>query len=198
MTSSVLFKLKEDCVYTSCYCEENVWHLCKAVKDNHPSCVIDCFCVFISNDDQTIPLWEQTASTRDDGLVVWDYHVIFIHKMPDGSFVYDLDTRLNFPCPFKIYLDNGVHSCESLKPQFHRMFRVISAEEFLTTFASDRSHMINEEGEWLKPPPEYSCIKTENSTNNIKDFISMDPEIGIGKVMKYRDFCEFFSENESS
>ena len=42
-----------------------------------------------------------------------------------------------------------------------RMFRVIPANVFLDTFASDRSHMLDAEGKWLKPPPSYPCIQTE-------------------------------------
>lgn len=187
-----LFPSREECVYTSCYCEENVWHLCSAVRDKQPEELGSCYCVFISNSDQAIPLWEQTASSREDGLVVWDYHVVFIQKRPDGNLVYDLDTRLDFPCTFRLYIEHGIHSCADLKPQFQRFFRVVPAEKFLSTFASDRSHMLNDEGKWLKQPPSYPCIRTQDSTNNIKDFISMDPKVGVGEVLDYWQLCEKF------
>lgn len=41
------------------------------------------------------------------------------------------------------------------------MFRVIPAAEFLQTFASDRSHMLTKDGQWMSPPPVYPPIKTE-------------------------------------
>ena len=42
---------------------------------------------------RTIPLWCQKSSEQKDGLVAWDYHVIFIAKHADEKFyVYDLDT----------------------------------------------------------------------------------------------------------
>ena len=41
-----------------------------------------------------------------------------------------------------------------------RKFRVIPAESFLRTFASDRSHMKKPNGEWIKTPPPYLPIRT--------------------------------------
>jgi len=30
------------------------------------------------------------------------------------------------------------------------------------------------DGSWIKPPPEYPCIKTNDCGNNLEGFISMD------------------------
>ncbi|XP_060596139.1 protein N-terminal glutamine amidohydrolase-like [Ruditapes philippinarum] len=195
---TTLFKSKKDCVYTSCYCEENVWKLANEVKEKHSKELGNCFCVFISNESQSIPLWEQAPSQREDGLVIWDYHVIFLHKAQDGSYIYDLDTKLDFPCMFSHYIDRGIQSCDKFKKEFHRQFRVIPADEFLSTFASDRSHMLDEDGKWLKTPPSYPCIQTKDAINNIKDFISMDPEVGVGKIMDFWQFCDTFIEKDTS
>ncbi|XP_071180126.1 protein N-terminal glutamine amidohydrolase-like [Mytilus edulis] len=184
---------KEECVYTKCYCEENVWKVCEYVKNHHPAVLDNCYCVFISNKDKVIPLWQQKSSQREDTLVIWDYHVIFIYKQSEKeSFVYDLDTSLPFPCDFKTYFLEGIRSNQTLQPQYHRSFRVISAPMFLQTFASDRSHMLNEEGNYLHPPPTYQCIKTKECDNNISDFISMDPDVGVGMVKPLNDFVSFF------
>lgn len=48
------------------------------------------------------------------------------------------------------------------------MFRVIPAEEFLQTFASDRSHMLTPEGQWMSPPPIYPPIKTKGIDTNTR------------------------------
>lgn len=48
------------------------------------------------------------------------------------------------------------------------MFRVIPAEEFLQTFASDRSHMLTPEGHWMSPPPIYPPIKTKGIDANTR------------------------------
>ncbi|KAK6011314.1 hypothetical protein OSTOST_23607 [Ostertagia ostertagi] len=55
-------------------------------------------------------------------------------------------------------------------------FRVIPCVEYLTHFSSDRSHMKDENGEWIAPPPDWEPI-SKNGLNNINDFISMDPNI---------------------
>ena len=43
----------------------------------------------------------------------------------------------------------------------HRFFRVIPAASFLQTFASDRSHMLNDDGKYMEMPPDYPPIKTQ-------------------------------------
>lgn len=48
------------------------------------------------------------------------------------------------------------------------MFRVIPAEEFLQTFASDRSHMLTPDGHWMAPPPTYPPIKTKGIDTNTR------------------------------
>ena len=74
-----------------------------------------------------------------------------------------------------------------------RYFRVIPAEQYLTTFASDRTHMIKD-GKWLKPPPNYPAIFTALSQNNLNDFISMSSSHEVpGRILNYRDFVRQFS-----
>ncbi|XP_046462418.1 protein N-terminal glutamine amidohydrolase-like [Daphnia pulex] len=183
----------EDCVYTSCYCEENVWHVCKYVKENHPGLLDKCVAVFISNEKQTIPLWSQKQSTDEKGLVIWDYHVIFIYHAKENYFdVYDLDTTLPFPCSFEEYKTKALGLDHDLQTQFQRYFRVIPAEQYLTRFASDRSHMIKD-AKWLKPPPNYPPIFTATSANNLNDFISMSSREVPGQIFNYRDFVSKFS-----
>lgn len=41
-----------------------------------------------------------------------------------------------------------------------RKIRMIRADLYLKTFASDRSHMKDANGKWQKPPPPYPCIET--------------------------------------
>jgi hypothetical protein len=57
--------------YTFIRSEENVWHMCKYVKENQPELLNKCFAVFISNENQTIPLWSQKQSPDKEGLVIW-------------------------------------------------------------------------------------------------------------------------------
>lgn len=43
----------------------------------------------------------------------------------------------------------------------YRFFRVIPAASFLQMFASDRSHMLNDDGKYMETPPDYPPIKTQ-------------------------------------
>ena len=189
--------VKTDQTYTSCYCEENVWKLCEKIQNtmglNGLLREEKAFAVFISNDNRTIPLWHQSSGDETkEGLVIWDYHVILVIKENPKSMVFDLDTRLPYPSSFNEYSRHtfSKHEEENMREQFHRKFRVIPIREFLENFASDRSHMKDRNGDWIKQPPEYPCIKTKDSTNNIQRFISM--ENGWGKVMSLEMFNETF------
>ncbi|PKY12539.1 hypothetical protein RhiirB3_360866 [Rhizophagus irregularis] len=181
-------------IYTSCYCEENIYHLCKELDDIKNK--IDIYVCFISNENLTVPLWKQRASKYSDGMIIWDYHVILIVKEKDSEQkinVYDLDTTLPFPCDFSTYTQ------ESFKvlniPQYYRKFRIILAETFLRVFASDRSHMIKKDGTWSSPPPTYPPIFTSDSVNNLQTFINMIENLDsndFGKVLEEDDFRNYF------
>ncbi|XP_062870296.1 protein N-terminal glutamine amidohydrolase [Trichomycterus rosablanca] len=183
---------REECIYTSCYCEENVWKLCEHVKIKNPCPIDEIYAVFISNKNKTIPIWKQKSS-RGSQPVIWDYHVVLLHVNALGqSFIYDPDTTLPFPCPFDVYSSEAFQSDEFIKPAFRRQMRVIPADTYLKKFASDRSHMKNPNGTWRMPPPSYPCIKTTESKMNIDDFISMDSNVGCGKVYNLSDFVQHF------
>lgn len=47
---------------------------------------------------------------------------------------------------------------------FCRYFRVVPAPVYLQNFASDRSHMKRPDGTWIKPPPDYACIKSASKS----------------------------------
>ncbi|CAG8519216.1 622_t:CDS:2 [Funneliformis mosseae] len=144
----------EKLIYTPCYCEENVYHLCKAFGK-----LDDVYVCFISNENRSIPIWKQRASKLPDGIVIWDYHVILLVKeMSNSTKVYDLDTTLSFPCDFSIYVQESFKTLDD--PQYYRKYRIIPAETYLKIFASDRSHMIKKDGTWYASPPIYSPIST--------------------------------------
>ncbi|CAJ0746742.1 17611_t:CDS:2, partial [Entrophospora sp. SA101] len=42
-----------------------------------------------------------------------------------------------------------------------RKFRLIPGETFVKVFASDRSHMIDKDGMWNSPPPNYPPISNQ-------------------------------------
>ncbi|XP_032364876.1 protein N-terminal glutamine amidohydrolase [Etheostoma spectabile] len=185
---------RENCVYTSCYCEENVWKLCEFVRAERSAALDQLEVVFISNETRTVPLWRQ-KSGRGDQPVIWDYHVILLQVEPPGpssssSVVYDLDSELEFPCSLELYAAEALHTDTHLRAQYHRKLRVIPADCFLLNFASDRSHMKNSDGSWKMPPPAYPPIQTAESQMNLDDFISVSPAVGWGGVFSLDRFLQ--------
>nr|XP_033785766.1 protein N-terminal glutamine amidohydrolase isoform X4 [Geotrypetes seraphini] len=171
---------RNSCMYTSCYCEENVWKLCEYIKDHEPSALEEFYAVFISNDSKM------------------DYHVILLHILSGKkNLIYDLDTLLPFPCPFDTYVEKAFKSDSDIHPEFRRKLRVMQGDLYLKTFASDRSHMKYTNGKWRKPPPPYPCIETSDSKMNLDDFISMNGEVGWGTVYSLPDFVQRFSSPSS-
>lgn len=177
---------RRDCEYTCCFCEENVWQLCK-----HPSMQMhSSYAVFVSMcseaEDKYVPVRQQMASNLEDGLVKWDYHVICVSRCvvenidsPERFRVFDLDSRM----PWGASLEEYVH--ETFPPGLQRRrakdqprFRVVPAHEFLQTFASDRSHMRCKNGSWSEPPPRYDpiCGQRADCSHNLDRFRDVDPD----------------------
>ncbi|XP_014299975.1 protein N-terminal glutamine amidohydrolase isoform X1 [Microplitis demolitor] len=157
-----LFSKAADCIYTSCYCEENVWKLCQDVATNHASELSHCYVVFISNSNRSVPLWRQREGKGDDKVIVWDYHAILIYAPDERAVVYDLESALPFPTFFWKYANETFRSDEALRPEYHTRFRLVPATIFLQNFASNRHHMKREDGTWIKTPPNYPPISTSN------------------------------------
>nr|XP_057903029.1 protein N-terminal glutamine amidohydrolase-like isoform X1 [Doryrhamphus excisus] len=198
MKEDVITPSQDKCDYTSCYCEENVWKLCELIGKEGSAPLEEIFVVFISNDNRTIPLWKQKCACGDQP-VVWDYHVLLLHICGgSGSVVYDLDSTMPFPCSLELYAKHALRTDHGIQAAYRRKLRVVPANCFLLTFASDRSHMKNDDGSWKMPPPPYPPICTTDSLMNLDDFISMDPSVGWGKVFTLDHFLQHYVQDSSS
>lgn len=190
---------KENCAYTPHYCEENIWMLVKKIEETSPEKLQCCFPVFISNEIKFIPLWQQSVSKQVDGFVAWDYHVILVYCDSEKSLVFDFDTQLQFPTPFEHYCEETFKSDDILQPQYHRLFRIIPSDLYLKHFSSDRSHMKKEDGSWVKPPPNYPCIKNSEDIHNLDQYISMKEDYRqsnkFGNIINLSSFISRFSKN---
>ncbi|KAI8878664.1 hypothetical protein K501DRAFT_258181 [Backusella circina FSU 941] len=164
----------QDAIYTRCYCEENIYMLCKAINEKTPDLIDNFTVVFISNEDRKVPFWKQKSCKEDGYPVVWDYHVILLFEHESGLKIYDFDTQLNFPSSADVYAIESLRPEIPLPKQFQRFFRMIPATMYLREFASDRSHMINKEGEYHATPPTYDPIQSKQSKMNLDEFISME------------------------
>ena len=159
--------------YTRAYCEENVYRLCERIGEQQSKVDV----VFISNATASVAIWQQAQATAPHLPIVWDYHVICI---ADGC-VYDLDSSLPFGCGVDEYLAKSFPFRESVAREFHPMFRVIPAAEYLQDFGSDRSHMQRLDGSWLAPPPEWPCIG--DGRHNLDSYRTMpDATAGPGTL----------------
>lgn len=166
-----------DQTYTQCYCEENVWHLCKTLVQRSQTQLssqpVTVYAVFISNEVEQVALWRQCSGRADlDGLVLWDYHVVALAVTDNTALVYDLDTTLPFPCTLDQYHRESLRASPlALTRQCQRLYRVVPALSYLTEFASDRSHMFNARAnQWFAPPPSYDCISSATMTMNLDEY----------------------------
>ena len=149
--------------YCSCFCEENCYKLAQKLVSQGPTHV-----VVITSRAAATPLWFQKSAAKEPGAAVcWDYHVVVIS---DG-FVYDLDTALTYPCPFDEYSSASFRSSLELPPKHRHLFLIITAEDYLATFSSDRSHMAGVAG--IQYPP-WPCIRgpLADKTHTLADLIS--------------------------
>ncbi|CCG81665.1 Putative uncharacterized protein [Taphrina deformans PYCC 5710] len=171
--------------HTSHYCEENVWHL---AKQKEPEGGYG-FVVIISNENRTVPFWRHRSSItpeNPEGMVIWDYHVIYIHD----DQVYDYDSDVPFPCPVWDYIEQvlGVLRTPTLPDELWKLYRIIPAPVYLKKFASDRSHMLLD-GKYLRTPPSTPCIVGEGGVtmnlmqNVLMRFFDVDREEPLPMTM---------------
>ena len=175
-------------VYTAFYPEENVWHLCHKLREFKD---LEAYVVFVSNEQKLVALTGNGLGSTYGALCtnIFDYHTIFlVNSSTKYCTVYDLDCQVIYPMPFEPYCQFSYKDKQGLNAP---TFRVIPFLEFLQNFASDRSHMIKE-GSFIKPPPKENCIETETTKMNLNDFVSMDPDRGVGTVLSLEEFEQKF------
>ena len=175
---------RDSYLYAPYYCEENVWQLCQEEDFRR----FDRKVVLVSNQRRQCALWNQRAHIADGEPVFWDYHVIMLF-MNDGWQVYDLDTLLVTPTPIAQYL-RSTFGHTPVPEEFRPLLRVIDADEFVTVFSSDRSHMLTADGHWLVPPPSWPPI-VRNDHSNLMELIDMQ-KLSLGTVMNLTQFEAHF------
>lgn len=188
----------EECVYTSCYCEENVYKFIEKYSHHFD----DVYAVFITNPRKHCVIWCQKLSDEPSVTpVCWDYHVIVIAKKSSQSLVFDLDTVLPFPCLLESYTAQCFQPSASEISQWWlqyamvtgHYFRPIQGPDFLSTFSSDRSHMIDKRtGSWNSEPPDYEPIFKPDLGNNLLNFLDLDNTDLPGKWLDLKGLHEFF------
>ena len=173
------------------YCEENIWQLCV----DFTAAGLRCRAVFISNERRQCALRRQKVSPDEDGLVVWDYHVIALTD-EDAVMVWDPDSTLGAPCPAEEYLAGTFIFSSDLPDIYDPLFRVVPGELYAERLVSDRSHMLDGRGGYLQTPPDWPPPGAVNGKFrgpvNLQSFIDMKISF-LGEVMdlaRFRRFCK--------
>ncbi len=134
------------------WCEENIWHLAQA-----PVTVADKRLVLaMSGPSGHVACWQQAAGEPGEG-VLWDYHVVLATKSATWQ-IWDLDSRLGAPVAAETWLKETFPYPDFVPPRYHPRFAVIEAAAYVKAFASDRSHMRDQDGSWVQPPPPWPAI----------------------------------------
>lgn len=181
---------RSDCAYQPYYCEENVWQLCANAR-----VVGTRFAVFIASPSRVCPLWNQRGSTGPSNPVLWDYHVVLVARSGGRSVVYDLDSTLDFPCPLATYLRRTFAPVGALPKENEPLFRVFDGDVFRRHFASDRSHMLGPQGQYLQPPPPWPAIVGMQPTIALhRDALSLEALdlSGRSQLLTLADLPRFF------
>ncbi|EDQ86700.1 uncharacterized protein MONBRDRAFT_10698 [Monosiga brevicollis MX1] len=182
---------RQSLLYTSHYCEENVYKLLERVQQHHPEQLDRWYALFLSNQARHMAIFAQSLGDPVRGsVVVWDYHVIALrlgaaHPSAAEDLVFDFDSVLPFPCDAETYLNATFpYSFLDLAHNMRAQVHMVPAKQFLSTFASDRSHMRRHDGSYTKPPPPYPCIHSPDapSTNNLSAFLAIRGAQDVGPV----------------
>ena len=84
--------------------------------------------------------------------MVWDYHVIGFQHLGTEAWVIDFDTNAaEHRIEASWWLATQSQIIANVTPEFEPLFRPIPADTYFEAFSSTRSHMLNEEGNFLHP-----------------------------------------------
>lgn len=169
--------------YQPYYCEENIWHLCASpLFEGKEKCVL-----ILTNPDKAFAIFFSRSAAKPESFILWDYHVIFAVKDKEWT-IWDPDTRLGIPVPAQHYLK---YSFPGLKKPFQPQFRVLEADVYHETLSSDRSHMLDQDGNWNAPPPSWEPI--QNGPNNLMDLIDLK-RTDWGTIMNLEEVGRFLNQ----
>ena len=170
--------------YAPYYCEENVYRMAGALAaaGQLPG---DAAAVFIANAGLSCAFAEQRAAPPGEALL-WDYHVVLLtggtggpdrdwkNASPTRATLWDLDTRLDFPCPADLYLARTFP--EPLPEAYRPRFRAVPASRLLREFSSDRRHMRGADGAWLQTPPAWPEVRGDaaRSSHELERILNLD------------------------
>jgi hypothetical protein len=118
---------------------------------------LDARVIIISNENQTCALRHQFTACSGQGNIIWDYHVILLVFQKAWK-VWDLDSQLGLGLDAHEYLLRTFPDEKSNDEKYAPRFRLVQSVEFVRSFSSDRSHMLDANKQWIAPPPAWPPI----------------------------------------
>ena len=110
-----------------------------------------------------------------------------VASLAQGPHVFDLDTTLGFPVPLDRYLDRSFPGEGSWPTAYRPQFRPGSAVDVMATFASDRRHMKEVDGQWRAPPPSWPILQGAAAPHDLDRWLDVD-DPGRGPVYSLPEF----------
>ncbi len=148
----------------------------------------DSYAVLISNEAKNVVIFEQQSETEHD-VVFWDYHVAALERNGLKSKIWDFNTKLDVPCSANEWLSASFQNA-SMPEKYWSSFRVVPREVFLRSFVSDRSHMLNPDGSYMKTPPPWDRIG--KGRPNLLQYLDMEDE-SLGTVYGFNQLKQFIN-----
>lgn len=165
--------------YQPFYCEENVWWLCCEPELGPERSSV----VFLTAPAGCCPMLNQRAAPPGRW-IAWDYHAVLVDGL---GRVWDLDSRLPLPSPGRTWLEASFRLASRLPPAYRPRFRVVPCGQFRADFASDRSHMRDPLGGWLRSPPPWRPIGHGNRLGLYLNGLEPAP----GRLMAFSEFRDW-------
>lgn len=119
--------------------------------------------MFIFSDGGAVPMWQQRAGEGENP-IFWDYHVVVVVET-DETWVWDLDHRGPFPQQLHAYLNTSFPNAENWPLELQPIFRLTPSKAYRANFSSTRAHMLDEQGQFLQPPPPWDAIVQSEAGN---------------------------------
>jgi hypothetical protein len=160
--------------YCPYYCEENAYFLCADERLGTGERAV----LFITNANRRVVMRGQKVAGHPDELAMWDYHVVvLVDRGRSRVDVWDLDTLHGIPLLLERYLEL---SFPPMPPRYSPAFRLVGADDFRATFATDRRHMLTEDG-FTHPPPPWDA---PGRGHNLDRFLDLDDPF-VGRVLGF-------------
>ena len=149
--------------YHPFYCEENLWWWTHGLSNKERTAA---HVLVISNPARRAAIGLQKLGHAPVGLMVWDYHVIGFQHLGTEAWVIDFDTNAaEHRIEASWWLATQSQIIANVTPEFEPLFRPIQADTYYEAFSSTRSHMLNEEGDFIHPAPAWPCIQSTQPTS---------------------------------